>query len=134
MKLARRFARPLRRAEGAVEMLDGPVPIDHLRQSLADVARLNGLFGGRALTVRHVRRLVASVPAGRSITALDVGTGGADVPRALVRWARRAGRRIRVFALDRDPSAVRVARAQCGGYPEITVLQGDALDLPVRAA
>jgi ubiquinone/menaquinone biosynthesis C-methylase UbiE len=63
---------------------------------------------------------------------LDVGTGGGDVPRALVRWARRAGRPIRVFALDRDPATARVARELARGYPEIAVLQGDAVDLPVR--
>ena len=62
-----------------------------------------------------------------------MGTGGGDVPRALVRWARRAGRPIRLFALDRDPAAARVALGRGRGYPEIVVLQGDAVDLPVRS-
>ena len=63
---------------------------------------------------------------------LDVGTGGADVPTSLARWARRAGRRIRILALDRDPPTLAVARRAAARYPEIVLLQGDALALPVR--
>ena len=99
----------LPRAEGAVEMLDGPVPLTDLRECLSDVARLNALFGGRFLTLVHVKRLAAKLPPGRALTVLDVGTGGGDVPRALVRWARRVRRPIRLFALDRDPAVARVA-------------------------
>jgi hypothetical protein len=54
------------------------------------------------------------------------------MPRALVRWARRTGRRIRVFALDRDAATLEVARRAIDGYPEIVLLQGDAQVLPLR--
>ena len=123
----------LPRAEGAVEMLDGPVPLADLRECLADLARLNALFGGRSLTLVHVKQLAARLPPGRTLTVLDVGTGGGDVPRALVRWARRVRRPIRLFALDRDAAAARVALGLASAYPEIVVLQGDAVDLPVRS-
>ena len=122
------------RADDAVEMLDRPAPLADLRECLSDVSRLNALFGGRLVTLIHVKRLLSGVPADRLVSVLDVGTGGADIPRALVRWARRAGRRIRVFALDRDGPTLRVARALAAGYPEIVLLQGDALALPVRPA
>jgi ubiquinone/menaquinone biosynthesis C-methylase UbiE len=64
---------------------------------------------------------------------LDLGTGGADVPRALVRWARRAGRPIRVLAVDLSAPTLECARRTVAGYPEITLLQADALAVPVRA-
>lgn len=123
---------PLPRAEHAVEMLDRPAPFGELAQSLADIARLNALFGGRHITLTHVKRLLAGAPRDRAITLLDVGTGGADIPRALARWARRAGRRIRILALDRDPAMLAFARQASASYPEIVLLQGDALALPVR--
>jgi ubiquinone/menaquinone biosynthesis C-methylase UbiE len=126
------FLPPLARATGAFELMDGPAPFAERAQSLADVARLNGAFGGRLVTLRHVRRLLGRLPAGRMATVLDLGTGGADVPRALVRWARRAGRPIRVFALDLDGATLAVARGMVAGYPEITLLQADALALPFR--
>ena len=93
-------------------------------RNLAEIARLNGVFGGRLVTLRHVRRLAARLPAGRPVTVLDLGTGSADVPRALVRWARRARRPLRVFALDRDPATLAVARATVEGYPEIVRAPG----------
>jgi len=122
----------LPRAKDAVEMLDRPARFVDLSQSLADIARLNALFGGRRITLAHVKRLIAGAPRDREITVLDVGTGGADVPKSLARWARRAGRRIRVLALDRDPPTLAVARRAAARYPEIVLLQGDALALPVR--
>jgi ubiquinone/menaquinone biosynthesis C-methylase UbiE len=121
----------LPRAEHAVEILDGPVPLADLARCLADVARLNALFGGRFLTTMHVKRLAAAMPSGRPLTILDVGTGGGDVPRALVRWARRAARRIRVIALDRDAATLGVARGFARDYPEIAFVRGDAEDVPL---
>jgi SAM-dependent methyltransferase len=125
-----RFAPP-GRAGGLQERLDGEVPIGERARSLADVARLNAVFGGRRLTLRALRRLVAGLPRERPLTVLDVGAGGADVPRAIARWARRAGRRVRVLALDRDRDTVAIARRGLGGYPEIVPLIGDALALPI---
>src|SRR6266446_3500361 len=99
-----RLCPPLPRAEHAVEMLDGPAPLDDLSRSLTEVARLNALFGGRFITLAHVKRLVSRIPRHRRVTVLDVGTGSADIAR-------------RTAAL----------------YPEILPIQGDALALPVRA-
>ncbi len=128
-----RFFRPLTRAAGARELGDGPAPFAERARNLAEIARLNGVFGGRLVTLRQVRRLAARLPAGRPVTVLDLGTGSADVPRALVRWARHARRPIRVFALDRDPATLAVARDAVEGYPEIVLLQGDAEALPFGA-
>jgi ubiquinone/menaquinone biosynthesis C-methylase UbiE len=125
---------PMARAAGAREILDGPVPVDERRRSLADVGRLNALFGGHRVTIGQVKRLVAGLPPGRRLTVLDVGTGFGDVPRALVRWCRRAGRPIRVLALDCDGATLEVARSASRGYPEIVFLQGDALALPLSPA
>ena len=127
-----RLVPPLPRAEHAVEMLDGPAALDDLSRSLAEVARLNALFGGRLITLAHVKRLIAAIPGHRRVTVLDIGTGSADIPLALVRWARRAGRPMRVFALDRDLPTLGIASRAAAGYPEIIPIQGDALALPVR--
>jgi methyltransferase family protein len=122
---------PLERDADAVEMMDRPAPFEHIAASLKAITQLNGVFRGRALTLRHVRDLLASLPANRPVTVLDVGAGAADIPLTLVRWARSAGRRIRVLALDRDGGVVRYARGSTAAYPEITLIQGDALALPI---
>lgn len=113
-------------------MLDRPAPLGDLARTLDEIGRLNGLFGGRWLTLTHVRRLLATTPRRRAITVLDVGTGGADMPVCLARWGRRSGVRLYIIALDRDRSTLGVARRSAAPYPEITLVQGDALALPVR--
>jgi len=113
-------------------MIDRPASFEEIVGCLDAITRLNGLFGGRWLTLRHVRHLLRSLPADRTVTVLDVGAGAADIPVTLVRWARRHGRTMRVFALDRGRATLAYARAYTAAYPEITLIQGDALTLPVR--
>lgn len=124
--------KPLERATAAIELMDRPAPFDELAACLDTIGRFNGIFGAARMTLSHVRELVAAQPADRPVTVLDVGAGAADIPAWLVRWARRAGRRIRVFALDRDEAMLRYARSHAVAYPEITLIQGDALALPIR--
>ncbi len=67
------------------------------------------------------------------MTVLDVGSGGADIPVRLARWARRRGRRLRLIAVDRDRQILEVARRRAAAYPEISLVQADGLHLPLRA-
>jgi hypothetical protein len=123
---------PLERDHAAVEMIDRPASVEVIVGCLDAITRFNGLFGGRWLTLRHVRHLLHALPVERTVTVLDVGAGAADIPVRLVRWARRHGRTMRVFALDRGSATLTYARAYTAAYPEITLIQGDALALPVR--
>jgi SAM-dependent methyltransferase len=66
--------------------------------------------------------------AARVWRVVDLGTGGGDIPRWLVREARRAGLRLTVRAIERDARAARFAREMCASFPEITVVEADACD------
>lgn len=125
---------PLPRAIAARELLDAPAPLSDLEESLRDVARLNRFFGGTWMIRAQVARLLDGISADRTVTILDVGTGGADLPIALVRWARGSGRRIRVLALDRNDQVLAIARRFAGQYPEIAFLHGDGRRLPVKTS
>src|SRR5262249_28753367 len=70
-------------------------------------------------------------PAGPRPWSISAPAGG-DIPRALVRWARRARRPIRVIALDLSGPTLEVARRTVAGYPEITLVRADALAAPFR--
>lgn len=48
--------------------------------------------------------------AGGTVRLLDVGTGGADLPRRLLRWAAADGD-LRVVAIDPDPRSIAYARS-----------------------
>lgn len=99
-----------------------------LEQALRHVALVNRWLGARRALVRH---LSWGLPAGRS-RVLDVGTGSADLPIAVARWALRSGRPIRIAAVDRHAATLAVARRRTAGVPDIWTARADGLRLPFR--
>lgn len=102
-----------------------------LAWSLADIARLNRIGAIQAIQ-RHVAPFFARSRAGEPLRVLDVGTGAADIPLALARWAARHGHRIRIVALELHPTILRCARRAVDGIPEVRLVGGDALEAPIR--
>lgn len=124
----------MRRAEGALELADRGLARAELARLLDDLDRLNGWFGGYALTLRHILRVTGTLPPGRRLIVVDIGGGRGDFAVRVVRWARDRGRAVRVVVLDRDADAMALARDRCAAYPEIVRVQGDATALPFRPA
>jgi hypothetical protein len=98
-----------------------------LHRTLTDLAWINRALGGVRLVLRELARVMRDPPS--PVRILDVGTGYADIPRAIACWARRRGVAVEIEALDRSPEIVRLAREACRHYPEIRVRVGDALGL-----
>ena len=120
------------RDAGARERMDGPLPAADLDATLDDLDRLNAWFGGYALTLRRLRRVAARLPRGATLRVIDVGGGRGDLAVNIVRWARRAGRPVRVTVVDSDAATLALGRRQTRGYPEIALVQADAGALPLR--
>ena len=112
------------RLTGSAELLDGPL-LDPaaLEANLRDLARLNRLTGGTGLSLRAVETLVAGAP---GTTLLDVGTGGADIPIALLAWAARERRGLTVTATD---SRAEVLSAAVRARPAINRIAGLTLEI-----
>ena len=106
-----RTLRAMDRRTDAVELLDGPLDDPAaLAANLRDLRRINDRLGGVSLTAPAIEALAAHRA---ELSLLDVGTGGADIPLALLALAaaRRAatdGRR------HRQP-----ARGPVGGRPRL---------------
>src|SRR5439155_4214230 len=100
------------------ELLDAPAPDrPTLAGNLRDIRLVNRALGFAAAVVREVAAVTARI--GRADwTLLDVATGSADIPLAIVRWARRRGRRPRVLAGDLSPAVLAAARGHAGRAPE----------------
>jgi phospholipid N-methyltransferase len=120
----------MRRAEHALEIHDRPTAPADRAASLRDIDRLNAWFGGHALALHHIKRVLAALPPAQPVTVVDVGTGSGGLAVRLVRWSRRAGRRLRVIALDLEASPQVTAAVR--SFPEIWLVRGDALALPLR--
>lgn len=89
----------------------------------------NRRFGGTDVIIRRLQRWRSEWPADRAVTVLDVGTGAADIPRALVRWGRSSGVILRVTAVDSAADVAAVARARVGDAPEISIEHASLADV-----
>jgi ubiquinone/menaquinone biosynthesis C-methylase UbiE len=100
----------MRRLAGATELLDGPLddPVA-LRGNLRDLAWINRRLGGTRASRRAIDRLLDRRSGPHSL--LDVGTGAADIPIALMAASARSERTLRVTALDSRAEIIAAARA-----------------------
>jgi SAM-dependent methyltransferase len=121
------------RLTGAEELLDGPLD-DRLALvgNLRDLARVNRRLGGIDLSARAIEVLA---PGHSSIDVLDVGTGGADIPLALIDRGRARGRLVRVTGIDNRPEVLEAAaladrRVMATGELVLHVADGHALPFP----
>jgi SAM-dependent methyltransferase len=112
------------------ELMDHSTVDPHaLATSLRDLEGVNRWLGGKRTAIRLVQDIVERVKE-RPVLVLDVATGGADIPVALVAAARRSGVRMRVTATDIHPKTLDQARKATRGMDEIRVARADAVDLP----
>jgi ubiquinone/menaquinone biosynthesis C-methylase UbiE len=133
------------RLTNTLELLDGPLDDrSAVAANLRDLRRVNRLLGGVDLSWRALASLVGSAPAtdpagdGPPIALLDVGTGGADIPVALVGRARRAGRPLAVTAIDSRPEILAEALATSPGLAQepgirLSIGDGRVLSQPDRS-
>jgi SAM-dependent methyltransferase len=145
------------RLQGVMEHLDGPLGDPAvLRGNLRDLGRINRLTGGVDLSRRALAGLLAETggprraeaaasramgPAGNpggagaadSIRLLDVGTGAADIPVALLADADESRTDLEVVAVDSRQEVLEVARAldrRRAGRRRLSFLMADGRALP----
>ena len=93
------------RDESATELMDEPGgDVATLERTYERFRLINAVVSNqRAVYRRWIRPCLSATEVRR---VLDIGTGGADLPRALLRWARADGLRLEVTAIDPDERAL----------------------------
>lgn len=113
------------RLSGVEELLDGPLDDPRaLAGNLRDLRRVNRWLGGIDLSQRAIDRLDDGERPVR--TMLDVGTGAADIPLALIARARTNGHDLQVVGLDSRPEVLAAAATM-----DRAVTSTDGLELQV---
>jgi ubiquinone/menaquinone biosynthesis C-methylase UbiE len=110
------------------ELMDAPgLPESEVAAAYQILAQVNRQLGNLRSMRRELQRFLAEDCAGaRAVTLLDLGSGSGDIPRDLRDVFARHGIAGVAITLDRDPTAVVLAR-RAGS----TVVRGDALRLPL---
>ena len=116
----------------AAELIDGPLDAATLAGNLRDLARANRWLGGADLSWRALRPLLS---ADGPTSVLDIGTGSADIPRALIRRANSHGLWLDVRATDVRKEIVHIAQVESAGIEGLQVaLAGtDRIEHPDRS-
>jgi SAM-dependent methyltransferase len=113
------------------ELLDGPLDDPAaLVGNLRDLRRINHWLGGVALSAAAIESLAAHRGA---LSILDVGTGGADIPVALLIRAARGNGTLRIVGLDSRPEVLAAAALADRAVTEtdgLTLQVGDGRSLP----
>ena len=116
------------------EMMDEPHADKlGLRKSLSYIRIFNRLLGYRRLVVAQLDRFSAGWKPAETIRILDVGTGSADIPLAVLRWADAKGFDVRIFGLDLHPMICAEAAKAAAESSKLKIVRGDALRLPFDA-
>jgi SAM-dependent methyltransferase len=116
------------------ERMDDPnVGRAELARSLAFIRFVNRRLGGAHVAIRHLARWLGDRPApAKPVRILDLGTGSADIPIAIARWAKRRGVDVHITGIDLHETTLELARehlaAQNDSLP-IELVQHDALKL-----
>lgn len=116
------------------ELMDDPaVDRRQLARALSFIRRTNRLLGGVSATIGHLERWSSQWPTNATIRVLDIGTGSADIPLAIVAWARRRGHEVRVTGVDLHETTLAIAREHIAGAEDrIELVRADALQLMDR--
>ncbi len=100
-----------------------------LRHSLRFLRRINSLLGYTRSTIHHLERFSHRWRPDEKIRILDVGTGSADIPRAILRWGDARGFDLEIVGVDLHADTARAA-AEEQDDPRLRIIRGDALRLP----
>jgi ubiquinone/menaquinone biosynthesis C-methylase UbiE len=100
-----------------------------LHKSLAYIRWVNRLFRYTRAMLSHIERFSRKWKPGEQIRILDVGTGSADIPRAILNWADRRGFNIHVIGVDLQ-AVVAAEAAASNPDSRLGIVRANALDLP----
>lgn len=126
------------------EEMDSPSFSDRdIHDSFDFIRKVNRFLGGSRTTLRHLQDFSRTWNHEELITILDIGTGCADIPLQILRWAKKKNFRVRIFALDSNFRTLRHAHQFLHIHPEIhpvrngvsngvQLITADALSLPFK--
>ncbi len=120
----------LDRRSSAHEIMDTePLSAPVVDRTLRFLELTNRRFGGAAIVLRTLERWRVGWPAGQPVSLLDVGTGAADIPRAILAWARAEGLDLAITAIDSAPDVAAAARERARGVGGLSIELASLADL-----
>jgi ubiquinone/menaquinone biosynthesis C-methylase UbiE len=113
------------------ELLDqGAGTSADVKASFDDLWRINRFLGGIPALTRYLFPRLRALDG--LATIADIGTGSAEIPALLARWAGRHGLRLSVLGLDLSTRHLEIARNWVQPPANVHLVHADARRLPLR--
>lgn len=121
--------RDLSKRQREEEWMDAPTAtLEEIEPSLQYIRKVNKYFGYTKVTLRYYKDFSRNWRRDETIRILDLGTGSADIPVAILQWADEAKFNVEVVGLDLHPSTAAIAGRE--KHPGLTIIRGDAMNIP----
>ena len=88
-------------------------------QTLRELATINHLLGGNAVTLRGLKRMLKDWPKDKVVRLADLGCGGGDMLVVIAQWANKKGYRVSLTGVDFNADIVDFAQKNTQAYSEI---------------
>lgn len=98
---------------------------DVVSSTLRELDTINTWLGGNAISLRLYKRLAEKK---KSISLLDMGTGGGDLMKMMVDWSRKNKIETQMKGIDANPHIIDYAVEHLKSYKEINFLVADVFD------
>ena len=100
------------------ELLDFEVEKDDLIQNLKELHTINKLLGGYKISLNALNQLNK-----RSITLVDIGSGGGDTLNEILKWSNKRNITTNLFGIDLKNDCIQYAKDHLS--EELTFIQDD---------
>jgi 2-polyprenyl-3-methyl-5-hydroxy-6-metoxy-1,4-benzoquinol methylase len=125
----RAWGRRMKRSEEK-ELMDLPVQSRALlEEDLGNLRTINRWLGGSRAVIRGLQYALRRERLS-TFSILDLGTGSADIPQAIIAWARAEGFAARIVGLDQNSVMVETALLRTKHLPQVSIVCGDAVRPP----
>ena len=118
-----------RRIRGHEFLDEDDVDPRELERALGYIRKVNSLLGYTRAIIAHLERFSRNWKSGQRIDIIDLATGSADIPRAILGWASKNNFDIHIVGVDRHAVTARVAAEQ-GVDSRLQIVQADVFSLP----
>ena len=93
--------------------------------ALDDIAKINHVLGGNAVTLDGVKKLIKNIPADQTITVMDFGCGNGDMLRMLADFGKKNNLKFNLIGIDANAASIRHAEKCSEKFDNISYLAED---------
>lgn len=109
------------------ELLDeDDIPFPHIKKNMQELETINTLLGGHRITLKGLKKLIGNR---KQIHICEVGCGGGDNIKAMIRWCDNKKIKAIFTGIDIKETCIDYARENLAGHDNIHWIRSDYKDV-----